>query len=335
MDAGGTAREKSAVASVAALDEADVGIGEDARAGFRRETDEGIVFGAEDERRNGDAVDDAGAGGAIVVVIGVAKAAVARDDFLIEFADGANGTDAVDLIYGGKEFSFVAEAAYQVAQKMPLVGAIEGLVQSVGAGGEINGRAHGGDSGKQRLRAPLAGELEHEIAAHGVADQRHALKVEARGEVMDHGAHVSRAAGVVERGSERFAASAVAHIHAHDVHAGGEGTRGNALHVAGVGRALEAVHQHRGEPRGVLRLRLPVTVAENAAGIGGIYFNGFGDARQAKRGPGKKVADDGLQMAVREPGIRFKGSEPGGSFRRRACEGTVWHCAGWHDGRNG
>jgi len=135
---------------------------------------------------------------------------------------------------------------------------------------------------------------------------------------------------VIERGREGIAAAAVAHIHADDVHARGEGAHGDAPDVAGIGRALEAVHQHGGEPRGALRLRLPVAMAENAAGIGGIDFNGFSDRGQAKRRPGKKVADDGLQMAVGEPEMGFEGSEPGGNFRRRASQGTAWHCAGWH-----
>jgi hypothetical protein len=165
---------------------------------------------------------------------------------------------------------------------------LSGLVQSVGAGGEIDGRADGGDGDERRPRAPLAGELEHEIAAHGVADQRDALEAEARGEVADHGAHIGRAAGVIERGSERIAAAAVAHVHADDVHARGEGARGDAEDVAGIGRALEAVHQHRGEPRGALRLGLPSAVAENAAGIGGIDFDGFGDGVQSETRAGEE-----------------------------------------------
>ena len=232
------------------------------------------------------------------------------------------------LIDGGKELGLVAEAAHQRAQKMPLVDAVGRLVQSVGAGGEIDGRADRGDGHKRRPRAPLAGELEHQIAAHGVADERHALEAEALGEVAHHGAHVGRAAGVIERGRERFGAAAVAHVHADDVHAGGQGARGDALDVAGIGRALETVHQHRGEPRGALRLRLPMAMAENAAGVGGIDFDGFGDGRQAKRGPGKKVADDGLQMAVREPGMGFERGEPGRKFpqarERRNCLAYRW-----------
>ena len=223
------------MAAMAALDKADVGVAEDARTGFRQEADEGIVFGAEDERRNDDAVDDAGAGGAVVIVVGIAEVAVARDDLLIEFADGANGTDAVDLIDAGKELGFRTEAALEPAQESPLVDAIRGFVKSIGAGSEIDGGTDSGDGGKRRLRAPLAGKLEHEIAAHGVTNQRDAFEAEARSEAMDNGAHISRAAGVIERGSERIAAAAVAHIHADDVHARGEGAPGNALHVAGIG----------------------------------------------------------------------------------------------------
>ena len=68
----GTAAEEGAVASVARLDEVDVGIGNDPLAGFSKETDERIVLGAENERGNDNAVDDAGAGGAVVVVVGIA-----------------------------------------------------------------------------------------------------------------------------------------------------------------------------------------------------------------------------------------------------------------------
>ena len=197
-------------------------------------------------------------------------------------------------------------------------------MQSVGASGEIDGRANGGDGGKRRQRAPLTGELEHEIAAHGVADQRHAFKTEARGEVADHRAHVGRAAGVIQRGRERIGAAAVAHVHADDVHARGESAHGDAPHVAGIGRAFEAVHQHRGETRSALRFRLPMAMAENAAGVGGIDFDGFSDSGQAKRGTGKKVADDGLQMAVGEPGMGLEGSEPGGnSAGARELSGTA------------
>ena len=150
-------------------------------------------------------------------------------------------------------------------RKSPLVHAVGRFVESVGAGGQIDGRADRGHGDKRRPRAPLAGELEHQIAAHGVADEGHTLEAEALGEVADHGAHIGGAAGVIERGRERIGTAAVAHVHADDVHAGGPGARGNALHVAGIGRALESMHQNRREPRGAHRFRLPMAMAEHAA----------------------------------------------------------------------
>ena len=166
-------------------------------------------------------------------------------------------------------------------------------------------------------RAPLAGELENEIAAHGVADQRHALQAEALGEMAHHRAHVGGAAGVIERRSERLGAAAVAHVHADNVHAGSPGARGDAPHVARIGRAFEAVHEHRREPGGAHRFRLPMAMAEDAAAIGGIDFDGFGDGGQMKRGTREKVANDGLQMAVREPGMRLKRGKPARDLARR------------------
>lgn len=332
MEAGGTAGQKRTVAAMAALDKTDVGIGKDARAGIRIEADEGIVCGAKDERGNRDAVNDAGAGGAVVIVVGVAKAAIARDDLLVELADGANGADAVNLIHARKQLGLVADAAHEPAQKSPLVYAIGGFVQGVSTGSQIDDRADGGDGGERRLRAPLASELEHEIAAHGIADERDALEPETRAEVAKHSAHIGRAAGVIERGGERIAAPAIAHVHAHDIHAGGEGAHGDAPDIARIGRAFEAVYQHCGEARGAYRLGLPVAVTEDAAGIGGIDFDGFGDGGQTKLGPGEKVADNGLQVAVREPWMGFERREPGGRFRGLARRGAIRRHRGRHGG---
>ena len=74
------------------------------------------------------------------------------------------------------------------------------------------------------------------------------------------------------------------------------------------------MYQHRCETRGADRLRLPMTVAKHAACIGGIDFNRFRDSGEAKIGPGKKVADDGLQMAVGKPRVRLKWSDPCGNL---------------------
>ncbi len=68
------------------LDKRDVRVGEQLGAGLRQQPDERIVERVQDKRGHGDAVDYACAGGAVVVVVSIAKAAVARHDLIVKFA---------------------------------------------------------------------------------------------------------------------------------------------------------------------------------------------------------------------------------------------------------
>lgn len=77
------------------------------------------------------------------------------------------------------------------------------------------------------------------------------------------------------------------------------------------------MNQHCSEPCGADRFGLPMAMAKDAAAIGRIDFDRFGDGGQAKLGPGKVVADDGLQVAILEPWMRLKRGEPGGDLRGR------------------
>ena len=155
-------------------------------------TDKRVVERMEDERGNSYAVDHSGGGGAVVIVVGVAKAAIGRDDFIVEVAQAANGAGDDAGVNVGKKRGFAAEAAHQAAQEMPLVDAVGGLVQGRGAGGEIDGGANGGDGCKRRARAPLARQLEREIAAHRVTHKRDSFKTVALGVVLHHRAYVAR-----------------------------------------------------------------------------------------------------------------------------------------------
>ena len=83
------------MSAVAGLDKLNVRVGEDEGAGLGREADEGIVCGREDERGHRDLVDDAGAGGAVVIVVGGAEIAISGNDLLIELANGTDGADAI------------------------------------------------------------------------------------------------------------------------------------------------------------------------------------------------------------------------------------------------
>jgi hypothetical protein len=77
---------------------------------------------------------------------------------------------------------------------------------------------------------------------------------------------VSRQAGVVERGRERFGAAAVAHVHAHDVAAGAPHLVGVADDVLRLRRALEPVQKDDVSRWIADRFGLPVAVAEHLAG---------------------------------------------------------------------
>src|SRR6185437_4766186 len=52
--------EEGAVAALGSLDEGDTGVRHDLVASIGRDPDEGVIEGVEDERGNGDFVDDAG-----------------------------------------------------------------------------------------------------------------------------------------------------------------------------------------------------------------------------------------------------------------------------------
>ena len=71
------------MAAMERFNEGNAGIGQDLGSRFRKKADKRIVLRAENERGNGDAIDHAGAGGAVVVIIGVAKAAVRSYDLLV------------------------------------------------------------------------------------------------------------------------------------------------------------------------------------------------------------------------------------------------------------
>jgi hypothetical protein len=52
-------------------------------------------------------------------------------------------------------------------------------------------------------------------------------------------------------------------------------------------------------------------MAKHAARVGGIDFNRFRYSFEGKRRTRQKIANDGLQMAVGEPGMRLERDDPG------------------------
>ena len=148
-----SATKKRTVAAMSGLDELDVGISQNASTRFRKEPDERIVLCAKNERGNGDAIDNAGAGCVVIVVVSVAKSAVSGYDLLVEVADRPNGTNARNSIDLWKERGLAPDAAHETPKKMLLVHAIGRLMKRISAGSEIDGRADGRDGNERWTRS--------------------------------------------------------------------------------------------------------------------------------------------------------------------------------------
>lgn len=71
------------------------------------------------------------------------------------------------------------------------------------------------------------------------------------------------------------------------------------------------MHEHSRKARRASRLRLPMAMTKHATMVCGIDFDGLSDGRKTKGWARKKIADNSLQMAVGEPGMRLKRAEPG------------------------
>ena len=210
------------MAAVGWLEEGDVRVGQDRGAALRSDADERVVDGVEDESGDGDAVDDAGSSGAMVVVVGAGEAGVESGDAVVEVAQGADAGGLIGVVGAREEGRFAAEAAEERAQEFHLVEAVEGAVERVGGGAEVERRRDADDGVElcEGVVVEFAGELEDEVAAHGVADERDGLKAVEADEEAHDGEDVAGEAGVVEGGGEVLGAAAVAHVHADDVGAG-------------------------------------------------------------------------------------------------------------------
>jgi len=152
--------------------------------------------------------------------------AVAGDDVLVEVAHGAEWRLQGRLVESREELRLVTESAAHVAQEVPLIDAVCGLVERGRGWREIHEGRDTDDGFELRRRsgAVFAEELENEIATHGVADEDDGFDLVVVEDAGYDFADVCRAARVIDRGREMVRAAATAHVHADDVAAGGERT---------------------------------------------------------------------------------------------------------------
>src|ERR1700742_3600109 len=83
-------REEGAVAALTRLDKGDVRVCDERGPRLGKHHDKGIVERVDDQGGYSEVSREDGAGDAVVVIVGIAEIAVARDDELVEVAHGAN-----------------------------------------------------------------------------------------------------------------------------------------------------------------------------------------------------------------------------------------------------
>src|SRR4051812_1704223 len=89
-------RDEPAMAAVLAHDEIDMSISREPGIVERLRRDERIVLGSDDERRQGDAIDDSQRAGAMVVVAGVPESEIWRGVRLVKITHGANAPQPLE-----------------------------------------------------------------------------------------------------------------------------------------------------------------------------------------------------------------------------------------------
>ena len=263
----------------------------------RCEGHDGIVFGSDDEGRDGNAIGYAQGAGALVILGGVGIAAAGRGDGVVKFAHGAHAGEAIELETAGKEAGLAAHAGLQGANEMPLVKPILVALDGVDAGGEIKRGTDGADAAKLRRGsvAQFAGHLQDEIAAHGVAGEEDLRQRVLLDELEENGAEVGAQAGIVERGREPFGAAAIALVDAEHAEAGGESGGRQAAHVAGFAGAFEAMHGD--QSGGLARIALPMAARQQARS-GFDFEEAVARVRQRRGAAGEQCARERHEVSV-------------------------------------
>ena len=96
--------------------------------------------------------------------------------------------------------------------------------------------------------SPLTRQLEHQVAAHRVADERHPLQPELTGIVAHHRGHIRRQTRVIQRWRQFVRVAAIAHVHANHVAAHSQCSRREPPDVLRLRRPLKAVNQDHRQP---------------------------------------------------------------------------------------
>jgi hypothetical protein len=145
-------------------------------AGFGKNANEGIIGRVQDEGGHRDTVEHMRGCGAVVIIVGSGEAAIERGDPVVKLAQAVDASEAGNVERARKQASLGPQPPIQLPQEILLVQPVARQRQGVGRGREIDRRTDRSHSAKlARTRAsPFAGQLQHQIAAHGESGQSEA-----------------------------------------------------------------------------------------------------------------------------------------------------------------
>ena len=197
--------EEGAVAAVRRLDIGDIGIGGDAAQGFGLHADEGIVLCVDYQSRHRDAVDYVRCRGPGVIVVGSCKPAIVGGNAVVELTQGGNArAGATGQTCPGKSAPCGASAGKTASgsstRKCGSRARAERRQRRPGPSPDRPPRLLAIAAGP--FISPLAGQLQHQVAAHGKSDRARSVR-----------RHRSRAHGAPQRRHRQTGSSCRAWAH--------------------------------------------------------------------------------------------------------------------------
>ena len=164
-----------------------------------------------------------------------------------------------------KRRSLPSHSRLEIPHEVPLVHHVGPPPQRVHADGQVQRRRHRADCLERDVgcsRAQFAGQFQRQVAAERVTGKRHCADAIPLDQLPNHVQRIVGQSRVVQAPRQLFGAAAIPLIQTHDVPSLGPGLVGDASHVVGVTRALEAVQQDDG--RTLVRSGVPMTVGQDA-----------------------------------------------------------------------
>src|SRR6202011_225411 len=117
------------MSAIFGFEEPDVAIAQNLLAGRGENSDKRIVGGMQNESRHGNAIQNMGGGGAVIIIVGACESAVVRRDSVVKIAQACDAAQPRSVKDPGKQTSLGTHPPSQLPQKILLVQVVAARVQ--------------------------------------------------------------------------------------------------------------------------------------------------------------------------------------------------------------